>query len=182
MTIIRSVMPFIFDFLNMTPKCPIWRCNQRKYPYCDTAAFRCIVFEASYINAQYTENWDDNARRNREILYSGNEIPTIYIIRDFWEKPSAVDSFTIIDISNKVLELIAVKYDSVKEGVKTVMSGKILEYKAKIIKREGMEEDKDKLSRLITKLMEHNRSQDVIKATQDKQYRNKLCEEYLIGK
>lgn len=62
------------------------------------------------------------------------------------------------------------------------MSGKILEYKAKIIKREGMEEDKDKLSRLITKLMEHNRSQDVIKATQDKQYRNKLCEEYLIGK
>ena len=62
------------------------------------------------------------------------------------------------------------------------MSGKVLEYKAKIIKREGMEEDKDKLSRLITKLMEHNRSQDVIKATQDKQYRNKLCEEYLIGK
>lgn len=62
------------------------------------------------------------------------------------------------------------------------MSGKVLEYEAKIIKREGMEEDKDKLSRLITKLMEHNRSQDVIKATQDKQYRNKLCEEYLIGK
>ncbi len=80
------------------------------------------------------------------------------------------------------MELIAVKYDSVKEGVKTVMSGKVLEYEAKIIKREGMEEDKDKLSRLITKLMEHNRSQDVIKATQDKQYRNKLCEEYLIGK
>lgn len=34
---------------------------------------------------------------------------------------------TIIDMSNKVLEHIAVKYDSVREGVKAVMGGKILE-------------------------------------------------------
>lgn len=47
---------------------------------------------------------------------------------------------TIIDMSNKVLEHIAVKYDSVKEGVKTVMGGKILEYEAKTIKREGIEQ------------------------------------------
>ncbi len=87
---------------------------------------------------------------------------------------------TIIDMSNKVLEHIAVKYDSVKEGVKAVMGGKILEYEAKTIKREGIEQGEDKLSRLITKLMENNRSQDVIKATQDKQYRNKLYAEYLI--
>ena len=87
-------------------------------------------------------------------------------------------------MSNKVLEHIAVKYDSVKEGVKAVMGGKILEYEAKTIKREGIKESieqgEDKLSRLITKLMENNRSQDVIKATQDKQYRNKLYEEYFI--
>lgn len=87
-------------------------------------------------------------------------------------------------MSNKVLEHIAVKYDSIKEGVKAVMGGKVLEYEAKTIKREGIKESieqgEDKLSRLITKLMENNRSQDGIKATQDKQYRNKLYEEYFI--
>lgn len=87
---------------------------------------------------------------------------------------------TIIDMSNKVLEHIAAKYDSVKEGVKAVMGGKVLDYEAKIIKREGIEQGEDRLSRLITKLMEGNRSQDVVRATQDKQYRNKLYEEYFI--
>jgi len=97
---------------------------------------------------------------------------------------------TIIDMSNKVLEHIAVKYNSVKEGVKAVMGGKVLEYEAKTIKREGIkegiqkgiQEGENKLSTLITKLIEHNRPQDIIKATQDKQYRNKLYEEYHIGK
>ena len=95
---------------------------------------------------------------------------------------------TIIDMSNKVLEHIAARYDSVKEGVKAVMGGKVLDYEAKTIKREGLkegieqgiEQGEDRLSRLITKLMEGNRSQDVVRATQDKQYRNKLYEEFLI--
>ena len=47
---------------------------------------------------------------------------------------------TIIDMSNKVLEHIAVKYNSVREGVKSVMGGKVLEYEAKTIKKEGIEE------------------------------------------
>ena len=47
---------------------------------------------------------------------------------------------TIIDMSNKVLEHIAVKYNSVKEGVKAVMGGKVLEYEAKTIKKEGIRE------------------------------------------
>ncbi|MCI8993336.1 MAG: hypothetical protein HFG80_11560 [Eubacterium sp.] len=51
---------------------------------------------------------------------------------------------TIIDMSNKVLEHIAVKYKSVKEGVKAVMGGKILEYEAKTIKREGIEQGIEK--------------------------------------
>lgn len=93
---------------------------------------------------------------------------------------------TIIDMSNKVLEHIAIKYNSVKEGVKAVMGGKVLEYEAKTIKREGVEEGieqgEDKLSRLITKLVENKRSQDVIKVSQDKEYRHKLYKEYLIDK
>ena len=58
-----------------------------------------------------------------------------------------------------------------------------MEYEAKIIKqegvKEGIEQGEDKLSKLIAKLMELNQSQDIIRATQDKQYRNKLYEEYL---
>ena len=91
-------------------------------------------------------------------------------------------------MSNKVLEHIAVKYNSVKEGVKAVMGGKILEYEAKTIKREGLkeglkegiEQGEDRLSQLIARLMEDKRPQDVVRATQDKLYRNKLYEEYLI--
>ena len=47
---------------------------------------------------------------------------------------------TIIDMSNKVLEHIAIKYNSVKEGVKAIMGGKVLEYEAKTIKKEGSKE------------------------------------------
>ena len=47
---------------------------------------------------------------------------------------------TIVDMSSKVLEHIAQKYSNIREGVKAVMGGKILEYEAKTIKREGIQE------------------------------------------
>ena len=50
---------------------------------------------------------------------------------------------TICDMSNKVLEHIAVKYDSVKKGVQSVMGGKILEYEAKTIMNRGREEGRE---------------------------------------
>ena len=46
---------------------------------------------------------------------------------------------TIIDMSIKVLEHIARKYDHVREGVRSVMGGKILEYEAKTIREEAKE-------------------------------------------
>ena len=49
---------------------------------------------------------------------------------------------TLIDMSNKVLEHIARKYENVREGVKSVMGGKILDYEAKRIKNEGKIEGK----------------------------------------
>lgn len=49
---------------------------------------------------------------------------------------------TIIDMSNKVLGHIAQKYENVKEGVKSVMGGKVLDYEAKRIKNEGKLEGK----------------------------------------
>lgn len=45
---------------------------------------------------------------------------------------------------------------------------------------QGIAQGEDRLSRLIVKFIENNCSQEVIKATQDKEYRNKLYKEYLI--
>lgn len=41
-------------------------------------------------------------------------------------------------MSDKVLENLAGKYQNVREGVKSVMGGKVLEYEAKTIKNEGI--------------------------------------------
>ena len=51
---------------------------------------------------------------------------------------------TIVDMSNKVVENLAGKYDSVRKGVKAVMGGKVLEYEAKTIRDEGMKEGMEK--------------------------------------
>ncbi len=51
---------------------------------------------------------------------------------------------TIIDMSNKVLEHIANRYQAVREGVKSVMGGRVLEYEAKTIKREGIAEGRER--------------------------------------
>ena len=47
---------------------------------------------------------------------------------------------TVTDMSSKVLEHLTAKYENIKEGVKTVMGGKVLEYEAKTIRRAGLEE------------------------------------------
>ena len=47
---------------------------------------------------------------------------------------------TIMDMANKVLVHIARKYENVREGVKQVMGGRVLDYEAKRIKNEGREE------------------------------------------
>ncbi len=64
-------------------------------------------------------------------------------------KNGMIDEYTrctITDMSNKVLEHIAKNYKSVREGVKSVMGGKILDYEAKDIlnrgKQEGRQEGK----------------------------------------
>ncbi len=41
------------------------------------------------------------------------------------------------------LEHIAIKYDAVREGVRVIMGGRILEYETKTIKREGLAEGRE---------------------------------------
>lgn len=70
---------------------------------------------------------------------------------------------TIIDMSNKVLEHIAMKYNDLREGVKSVMGGKVLEYEAKSIRNEGIQEG---LQRGIQKGMQKGIQQGMQKGIQ----------------
>lgn len=47
---------------------------------------------------------------------------------------------TVMDMTNKVIEHIAGKYEHIREGVKSIMGGKVLEYEAKTIRNEGIRE------------------------------------------
>ncbi len=45
---------------------------------------------------------------------------------------------TLMQMSIKVAENVAIKYDKIMKGVKEIMGGRILEYEAKTILREGL--------------------------------------------
>ena len=55
-------------------------------------------------------------------------------------KISEYTKCTIIDMSNKVLEHIAKRFENIRKGVKSVMGGKVLDYEAKTIRNEGVAE------------------------------------------
>ena len=62
---------------------------------------------------------------------------------DEWMRKGSISAYmrkTILEMSGKVLENIAQKYDNVREGVKSVMGGRVLEYEAKTILNEGMKQ------------------------------------------
>lgn len=48
-----------------------------------------------------------------------------------------------MEMSDKVVENLARKYENVREGVKSVMGGKVLEHEAKTILREGWKQGED---------------------------------------
>ena len=54
----------------------------------------------------------------------------------------------IIDMSNRVLEHIAWKYENVREGVKNAMGGKVLNYEAKDILNQGKREVAEEMLKL----------------------------------
>ena len=62
-------------------------------------------------------------------------VPYETIIRATSGEPETVD-----EMAGKVVENIARKFENVREGVKSVMGGRVLEYEAKTILRQGIEE------------------------------------------
>ena len=57
---------------------------------------------------------------------------------------SAYTRKAILEMAGKVVENIAKNFENVKEGVKSVMGGKVLEYEAKTILKQGREEGEKK--------------------------------------
>lgn len=66
---------------------------------------------------------------------------------------------TILDMANKVLENIAANHEKIREGVKSVMGGQVLEYEAKRIRNEGIEQG---IEALILDNLEDGKSEEAI--------------------
>ena len=62
-------------------------------------------------------------------------------------------------MSNKVLEHIAAKHEKVREGVKSVMGGQVLDYEAKRIRNEAIEQG---IKAMILDNLEDGKSEEVI--------------------
>lgn len=93
--------------------------------------FYIFTYESRF--AEYDKDEGKLEGLKREYEFIKNELENLC-------NKKVIDEYTkctIIDMSNKVLEHIAAKHQNVKEGVKSVMGGKVLEYEAKTIKNEG---------------------------------------------
>lgn len=86
----------------------------------------------------YNEDGEQLAELQAEYRYIKNQLEVLVMRKIISEYIKC----TLVDMLNKVLEHIAVKYENVREGVKAVMVGRVLEYEAKTIKREGIREGK----------------------------------------
>ena len=95
---------------------------------------------------------------------------------------------TIIDMMKKVLDNIARNYENVKEEVKKIVGGEILEHEGKTIYNEGKEEghiegkaDGEALvSKLMSILFKENKIEDAKKAAEDSNYLHLLLKQYNI--
>ncbi len=84
---------------------------------------------------EYNKNEDKLAQLKAEYIEIVSNL-------DEWMQRGIISVYTkktILEMSRKVLENIASKYQNVREGVISVMGGKVLEYEAKTILKEGMQ-------------------------------------------
>ena len=104
-------------------------------------------------------------------------------------KQGEIDEYTkctILDMSQKVLEHIAAKFDNVKKGVKSVMGGQILEYEAKTIlnigrsegRILGQDEERNRINQLNQNLRKDGRLEDLFRSLDDEEFQQELLKEY----
>ena len=78
------------------------------------------------------------------------------------EESGIIDAYTkvmVVDMSKKVLEHLAMKYSNVKKEVGAIMGGKILDYPAKQLRRQGQQ---DKLIEQVQKKLAKGQSVEQI--------------------
>ena len=83
------------------------------------------------------------------------------------------------------MDLIAIKYEHVKEGVKSIMSGKILDFEAKRIndsaEARGVAKTANLMAKLATLLARDGRIDEIERAGTDEVFRNSLYKEYQLA-
>ena len=84
----------------------------------------------------YNEDREKLAELQTEYAYIKSQLEAMVRRKEINEYTKC----TLVDMLRKVLEHIAKNYKNVSEGVKAVMVGRVLEYEAKTIKREGIRE------------------------------------------
>lgn len=84
----------------------------------------------------YNEDKEKIAGLQEEYEYIKNQLEALVRRKEIDEYTKC----TLVDMLRKVLEHIAKNYKNVIEGVEAVMVGRVLEYEAKTIKREGIRE------------------------------------------
>ena len=113
------------------------------------------------------KEYDTNEQKLEELTKNYEEIMERLEAYSEAKMIDAYTKLTIIDMSKKVLEHLAKKYSNVREGVGTVMGGKILDYPTKDAWREGVakgraEGDRNRLVMQVKKKLEKNMSSDAI--------------------
>ncbi|MCD7885743.1 MAG: hypothetical protein LUI87_18945 [Lachnospiraceae bacterium] len=94
------------------------------------------IFSHEKYLEEYDKDQEKLAHLEEEYVRIMNELDELQL----QGKISAYTRKTIVEMSHKVLENLAKKYENVKKGVNSVMGGKVLEYETKTIFREGMKE------------------------------------------
>ena len=105
------------------------------------------------------KEYDADEHKLYELMQVYEEV--VQKLNDYAEK-KVIDEYTklmIVDMSKKVLEHLTTKYSKVKEGVGTIMGGKILDYPAKDILNRGRAEGRaEEKAVLIKKKLERGDS------------------------
>ena len=87
---------------------------------------------------EYENNADKRELLRTEVIGTMEKLEQMALTGEI----SEYEKCTIVDMSRKVVEKIAAKYENVRKEVTSVMGGKVLEYEAKTILQNGIKKGK----------------------------------------
>ena len=98
---------------------------------------------------EYENNADKRELLRTEVIGTMEKLEQMALTGEI----SEYEKCTIVDMSRKVVEKIAAKYENVRKEVTSVMGGKVLEYEAKTILQSGIQKGKiDSILELLEEL------------------------------